>query len=158
MSGRKKQKVYEYVSVNGIMARYKLNRVFESISEYSRYKLGKLRPMFRQNDCLLNKTTQLLKDKTIISLKKINRHDIYKLLSYYYSPYVNKPGGGTWGEHKNKRIYCYDLKGRKVATFRDLQDASNLLGVESSTIASRIATVGRGKVDNPKLFGLIFKI
>lgn len=154
MSGRKKQKVYEYVSVDGIMARYKLNRVFESISEYSRYKLGKLRPMFRQNDCLLNKTTQLLKDKTIISLKKINRHDIYKLLSYYYSPYVNR----TWGGHKNKRIYCYDLKGRKVATFRDLQDASNLLGVESSTIVSRIATGGRGKVDNPKLFGLTFKI
>ena len=111
MSGRKKQKVYEYVAVNGIMARYKLNRVFESKTEFCKYKWGKLRPTFinRPNakTSVLNKTTQLLKDKTIISLKKINRHDIYKLLSYYYSPYVNKPGGGTWGEHKNKRICCY---------------------------------------------------
>jgi hypothetical protein len=47
----------------------------------------------------------------------------------------------------------------KFAAFRDLQDASNLLGVESSTILSRIATEGIGSVGkNQRLYGLRFKI
>ena len=164
MAGCKKKKVYEYITA-GKLSGYKLNKIFESKNAYCMDKWGKQRPIlspasYRRNKLsntfLLNNTTQLLKDKTIISLKKINRNYIYKLLTYFYSPYVDN-GEVEWKKGEGKRIYCYDLRGKRVAISRNMRDASNLLGVNSSTIASRIRTGEVGSIDNQQLYGLRFE-
>ena len=77
-----------------------------------------------------------------------------------FKTWMGHAGGNReveWKKGEGKRIYCYDLRGKRVAIFRNMRDASNLLGVNSSTIASRIRTGEVGNIDNHQLYGLRFE-
>lgn len=129
MSGRAKQKVYQYDGKGTFI------QEFESEAVASRRYYGDKRPLFQTKDYHLTDPT------SILLKKRIGRDNVKKLFKKINSPYITCA--------ITKPVECLNLNNEIVATYRGAHFAALLSGVDRGTIDHQLKS---GKSTNKDLF------
>lgn len=129
MSGRVKQKVYQY-DIKG-----KFIQEFESEAEAARKYYGDKRPLFQI------KNYHLTSSVDILVKERIGRSAIKILFRKINSPFITSAA--------TKPVECLNLNNEIIAVYKNAHLASLLSGIDRTTIDHQLKT---GKSTNKDLF------
>lgn len=127
MSGRAKQKVYQYD------AQGKFIQEFESETSAAIRYYGSKRPLFQTKDYHLTINTILVKEK-------IGRDNVKKLFRKINSPFITIRAD-------EKPVECLNLNNEVIATYKGAHIASLLSNVPKTTIYHQLETGRYAKHD-----------
>tara|TARA_R110000744_G_scaffold344063_3_gene449310 strand:+ start:92 stop:529 length:438 start_codon:yes stop_codon:yes gene_type:complete len=143
MSGRPKQKVYQYDSKGKYIKTWDCKR--DVIREYYPNDKG-LRPLLSRNP-----TETLKRDSTVISLSKIGRIGTLEFLKRKNNPYVDRSAGG--GAVSDKGVEVYNLDNDMIASFKDWDIASKMMKIGKGSLWGKIQETSGFDTN-----GLLFKL
>jgi len=146
MSGRPKQKCYQYDSSGKFIKVYDSNA--EVLGKYFSHIKGK-RPLFISytKEKIYRKDYIVLPDNTFLTKARIGREGIRDIKKRIGNPFL-KPS--------NTVIDVYNLDNELVASFNGLNIASNLCNIPKGTIYSQL-TKSVNKAAESNSSGLLFK-
>ena len=143
MSGRPKQKVYQYDSKGKYIKTWESRR--SVVRAYYPNDKG-VRPLLARNS-----TELLKKDDTVISLSKIGRTGTLEFLKRKNNPYVDRPAGG--GAISGKELEIYNLDNEKIAAFKDWDIAAKIMKMDKGILYNKVQ-----KASGFDSNGLLFKL